>query len=234
VTMAWQRVSAPLIRPSEDLPPEIRDALAYPQTLLRLQRLALAEGLGDDHRVPGTSPIRTTSALVSLVGDSTPRLWSLVPLGGRGGRAIDGLLAGSRSEAQRRLVRLQFADDATLTQWSIPGGDSLTGALHALPLDGSLFTQQTVYTPDRGATIAIVRVTWGGWIGAGLTQAAALAELGRPGGQRGEVPDVWGRLARAQALIRQADSMLTSGNFIGFAQAFEELKRVLAPPRSPR
>jgi len=234
VTRAWLRVAAPLVQPAEQLPEAIRAELAYPATLLTLQRVALADEFPEAASGPGLARGRPTMAYVALPGDSSPRLWSMVPLSAAERRPLEVLLAGAWTGTERRLMRLELAGDVVAPQWSGPGGDSLAGSWYTVPLHGALFTQQTLYTPEHGASLAIVRVTWGGWVGAGLTRSAALAELAPRGALRGEVPEIWGRMARAQALIRQADSLLTSGDFVGFAQAFEELKRVLAPPRSPR
>lgn len=234
VIKAWLRVAAPLIQAAEQLPEAIRDELAYPARLLTLQHLALADQSAGAGRGPGTPRPDPTTAFFALPGDSTPSLWSLVRLSEADPGPVEVLLAGALAGAERRLVRLEVVGDVSVPRWSGPGGDSLAGRRHTLPLGGALFTQQTLYTPERGASLAIIRVTWGGWAGAGLTREAALGELGPRGALRGEVPEIWGRMARAQALIRQADSLLTSGDFVGFAQAFEELKRVLAPPRPPR
>jgi hypothetical protein len=235
LTAAWVSAVAPLIRSAQQIPKYVSEAILYPETLFRLQRRVLAE----EPAVGGRRPSRGTwsrSAVgwLMLPGDSVPRVWRISPLRAPESDNPGGLLAGTRIGLAPSLVRLRFGAPVSIPRWPEPAGDSSAGPRYLWPVEGAMYTQQSVFLPDNGASLAIVRVTWGERTGAGLDHSSAMDALGAPGTSQGIVPDVWGRLARAQALLNQADSLLTSGDLVGFAQKFEELRRLLVTPRPPR
>jgi Uncharacterised protein family (UPF0182) len=244
LTATWARRFEPLIEPAANLPPDLREQLAYPAesfdaTVGQLVRLskdtAAADTVGWSTRPP--EPFE-------LVGPDE-RLWTGIGFetGTLRPKRFVGLAAGAIT-ARGPVLHFwkSFADDPERLPGELVGSSQeRPGELRIWPAQGSLITVQAqLFDPvsPLGAPahstppprIAEVYVTLDQRSGRGLTARAAL----RGGEQVVTDTSLAARWDRVRRLAVQADSALNAGDLEEFGRLWRSLMAELAPIRRPR
>jgi hypothetical protein len=239
LTATWARRFAPLIEPSDRLPPDLRAQLAYP---VEAFKIAVAELL----RVSADSAVDAGWLMRQRepyrLGAPDKGIWTAVALesGLRTPKRFVGLFAAAIAPRGPEL-HLWRPSSADPPLERLPGelvGSSVLrpGPFGVWPNGNTIITVQAQILDPVGARtppaprVTDVYVTWDGRSGHGLTARAAL--LG--GEQIITDTTLAARWERAQRLAVRADSALGVGDLELFGQLWRLLIGELAPVRHPR
>lgn len=224
VGLAWAAVTAPMIAPTSDIPPDLERLARYPEGVLELQ----AHLFG--------APLASTVGGIGIgTADHTLLLGLLVPpragLGEQGGpqyHPVDSVMRGLTPESleprwNRNPLLRQIRDSV-----SASGGRALHGRLRYHVSGNTLLAYQPWYAVslDGPPVLLAVSAASGGRTGVDRTLDGALEMLA---GQRDPAiptgPD--GKLLEARVWLQLADSALRRGDLAAFGSAFSALRDLL-------
>ena len=243
---AWARLSAPLVRPLDSLPPELRRQLPFPREGFRLAvELVLRER--NDSAPWRPEPREPYELAAPRPGDSDGLrgLWMAQGFATGAPTQLAALLAGTMSPGGPRLFLWSPSAPLPLPAELLGSPQTAPGVLRLWTADGAFATAQALFdepstdgTPHR---VTQVYLTWGEREGEGPTVAAALHNL-LASGARALPADtsLAARWESARRLAARADSALRVGDLEGFSRLDGELRRLLgagrklAPTRSRR
>ncbi len=247
---AWARLFAPLIRPTDSLPPGIRRQLPFPRDAFRAAATLLRRQGGDstEWRPEPRDPYDVVAPADS---GTTPDQWLAQGFATGSPPQLTALLAGTMTLTGPglRLWKTRAPPPVLLPGDLLGSAETAPGTLRLWTADGVLLTEQGLF--DQPATsgaprrVSQVYLTWGDREGQGLTAAAALRSLlasRGAGGARASPGDtsLSARWALARHLAAQADSALRAGDLDAFSRLDGELRRLfrtgrtLAPTRERR
>jgi uncharacterized protein UPF0182 len=249
---AWARLLAPLIQPSDSLPPALRAQLSYPRRTFTIATALLARWRGDS--TAWVAVPRDPFELVATQSDGAGRwdtasaaIWTAQGFEGGNPAALVALVAGAMSAAGPRLVEWRPSPAVRLPSVLVGSpNETAPGVMRLWNLAGAPFSAQALFAqPATGGApqhVDTLFLTWGERTGQGPTVTAALRDLLAAGGAR--VPadtSLAGRWDAARALAAQADAALAAGDLEAFGRYYARLKallgvghRKLAPAREPR
>ncbi len=246
LAVAWARLFAPLVRPSESIPSELRSQLPYPHRGFRIAAALLAQARADSGR--WTPRPREPFELVGpgLESSAPPQLW--IAQGFEAGVPAEfvGLLAGTMSAGAPRLLLWRPRPAVRLPGVLVGSSERAPGVLRFWDAGGALFSAQGQFVqPVTGnglPRLTEVYLTWGDRSGVGATPGAALRDV-LASGPRGAPGDtsLAARWEAARRVAAQADAALAAGDLEAFGRYYTQLKellelgrRKLAPPPEPR
>ena len=244
LTASWARRFQPLIEPSDRLPPDLRDQLAYPQDMFRIaaQQLLRASADSGGPEAGWFMRPRESYQLSGPDGGGGRRVWTGVALeaGVRAPKQLAGLLAAALTPGGPA-VHLWRPPTTPSKPERLPGelvGSTTLrpGQLRIWPAGNSLITVQAQLLdpvdgrPASPPRIAEVYVTLDSRSGRGLTAGAAL----RGGEQIVTDTTLAARWDRARRLAARADSALGVGDLELFGRLWRSLMSELAPTPRPR
>lgn len=233
---AWASVFAPLVRPATELPAALAGVLPFPRRAFDAAAAYLTATHGD------TVPWRRRPEEPFLVPAPGGAAWWLAQ-GFETTRppAFVALLAGTLTSQGPQLVLWRPASGAPAPRPpDLAGSAELKpGLLRVWPAGDALFFLQaqfrqaaTAGAPAPPPALSRVYAWWGERAGEGVTARAALLDLLSPRAEEADADTTLaGRWRDARRIAAQADSALARGDLQTFARLYEELRRVLAPPR---
>ena len=252
VATSWGRFAPGLIAPAARLPQEVRDGLSYPAGWLAAQLAVLEGSAWNLGRRPGAvtadGPPETPITVwrsprgvsrVAVFEDPARRVLSAVVTASRtnGVPQIEIARVGRTAILNgRELAREWFLNPvlSRLRDSAAAAGDSVVIASIRWRLGAAgLAAWQPIFAIDARGRPSLLGL--GGAVGdviggAGSPEALWARVLGRretPGGPPGLDTS---RLSAARGWLQQADSALARHDLTAFGRAFEELRKVLAPP----
>ena len=232
LTAAWARHFAPLVEPSQQIPPGLRAQLAYPAELFRLAALQVIRASAPADTDQWTPRPREPFQLAP--GGAVEGLWTAL-----GFEAATpppprfvALLAGTVRRSGPSLHLLQPGPLERLPPELVGSTETSPGDLRIWIAGDSVVTLQAQFAQARGAAprrVAEVYVTLGRRSGTGPTRAAALRALVTGESRAPTDTSAAGRWAQARRLVARADSALAAGNLERFGQIWKDIVRLLAP-----
>jgi len=225
VGLAWAAVTAPMISPTSDIPPELERIARYPGGVLELQARLFGAPLSSAD--VGGIGIGTADH-ATLVGLLLPPTAGLGEQGGARFHPVDSLLRGLTPESleprwNRNPLLRQIRDSVTAS-----GGLTQRGRLRYHVAGTTLLAYQPWYAVRPGGRPVLLAVTAasGARIGVDRTLSGALEVLA---GQRDPTvqagPD--NLLLEARVWLQLADSALRRGDLAAFGSAFAALRDLL-------
>ena len=252
IAASWSRFAPGLIAPSVQLPQEVRDGLPYPAGWLAAQLAVLegvAWGLG---RRPGLVTADGPAETPVVAWRSPGGVSRVAVFEDPGRRVLSAVVTASRIDGVPQLEIVRLGRTAILNGRELTREWALNPILARLRDSAAASGDSVVSAPIRWHVGAAGLVAWqpvfafsasgrpallglGGAMGGAIGVAALPEDLwGRLQG-KGEVSggspgSEAGRLSAARGWLRQADSALARHDLTAFGRAFEELRKVLAPP----
>jgi len=235
---AWARLFAPLVRPLDSLPSELRRQLPFPRDAFRLAVQLVQRDRSDSiaWRPEPREPYEL-AAPPPADSDGTSGLWLAQGFATGSATQLGALLAGAISPTGPRLFLWRPSAPAQLPADLLGSPETAPGVLRLWIADGALLTEQGLF--DQPATngaphrVRQVYLTWGEREGAGATPAAALRNLLTAGARA--LPADTSLAARweiARRLAAEADSALRVGDLEAFSRLDGELRRLLGAGRA--
>ncbi len=243
---AWARLAPDLVRPADELPPEIVTRLGYPEPWFRRQVALLADTLTAEPLARSTrflSAVRRRSSIeqpqpVSWLGpsggDPVSRLRLMAPLVDQGSR-LTAMVHGSvregapRLQIERLTPPLEVASTGeVVTRLADVHSPSVgvIGALRTVVFETGVFSMQAAYATDDGVPrLRDVVVRWGGTVSRGGTLADAIR-----GARVASPPAVDLGPTTLTALRRwfeRLDEARRVGDWSAFGRAYDRIRRLL-------
>jgi hypothetical protein len=259
LSAAWARLAPQVVRPADQLPPELAAHLRYPEQLFRAQlgllrgrmppavaAIGAAPAIADGDRVGsprGLDPRRDSLAWWTgpWIGDTASRLRVTASLDGGTPDAVAGVVEGTMVnhapvlEVIRLAPAVELATAAEVSQ-RLAGTHApavgVMGPRRSIPFAEGVLTIQTAYATGQGWPRPVdVIVQWGSIVARGTTLTSALDNAIRARGRPGESSADWLEARRWFDRLEQARSR---GDWAGFGRAYDELRRLLGgPARAP-
>lgn len=244
LTAAWARLAPELVRPWGDFPPPLAPHVRYPVELFDVQsevwRALELEG------VPFRPPGAGSGATWWIGGggaEATGRLYRVGVREAGDPAVLAGLLLGTVRDGAARTEIVPVDTGARIPGPSEIGRRfarlhdplaSMPGLVRVVPAGQDVLYVQAAYGMDHGPEalpeVRSVAVGWHGQAAVGATLREAVERLAAPG-LRGGPPGSW---VEVQRWFRRLDGALRRGDWRGFGEAYEALRRLLgtAPPDS--
>jgi len=239
LTASWARRFEPLIEPSDQLPPDLRAQLVYPQDMFRIAAQQLLRASADSGPPDAGWFMRPREPYQLSAPDG--RIWTGVALeaGVLAPKQLAGLFAAALTPSGP-VVHLWQPPPSVPERLpgELMGSSTLRpGQLHIWPVGNSLITVQAQLLDPLGSRppasvprVAEVYVTLDSRSGRGRTARAAL----RGGEQLVADTTLAARWERARRLAARADSALGVGDLELFGRLWRALMSELAPIQRPR
>jgi len=243
VASTWARLFAPLVRPLDSLPRDLRRQLLYPRDAFRVAVDLTLRASGDS--AAWRPQPRDPYDIVAPAGpDGALSRWLAQGFAAGSPAHLAGLLEGTMTPAGPELRLWKTRAPVPLPGDLVGSPQTAPGVLRLWMAEGTLLTEQGLFDqPATGGPRAVTQVylTWGDRESQGPTAGAALRNL-LASGPRAAPADtsLAARWEVARHLAAQADSALRAGDLETFGRLDAELRRLLgsgrkvAPARSPR